>query len=246
MDPKMTSSSGNKTRGTVDIDVTWFEEARVPTWTWFIASGLMWLLWAFLKVPSRTTAPGIPLWSFMEIFMESPYQQAIREFKWDMLCHGFWAIVFPACLMFIEWVYPRMFSVRHRYVFLRDLPSPDFDTRADQISLSTLKHKPAYCEVRYFRCWLGWEYKNSVLTVSHELLAQICTARNMPSGADARTVRQKLELSSSSLSTVNLNRYDSPRGKQCVQDSQRLAFGLWMEMEQRLSSVPFPSPPVAK
>jgi len=260
MEPPMISSSGNKTRGTNHIDVTWREPALVPVWTTYFVCLLLMLVWAILNAPRRTAGVGIPLWAFISSWdsapflgryvpghlRKSPYELAVDDFYYHMWSHGFWSLVIPTCLVVLEWVHPLVFRTSHRYVFVRDIESPDLDLRADQISLSKLKHRPAYCEVRYFRSWLGFEYGNRLLVVSHELLAQICTARNMPSGADPKIVRNKLELSSSSLSTVNLNRYDSPLGRQAVQNTQRLAFGLWMEMEQNLSSVPFPNPPVAK
>jgi hypothetical protein len=186
-----------------------------------------------------------------------------------VLMSVFWHMILPlAMLMLVVTIILLFFPVRHRYQFVGwhdNQSDPTFgdDLRTDATSLGELKHnKPLIALVKHtevthifgktnagYSSWhkgllsifsLELPGKTTIFPVSMEVLSQITGAVNLRMSSTPLAAWERIEMSAKSLHSVNVSRYLVFEGAHPVQGACLVAFGLFMQMRERLRNVPFP------
>lgn len=181
----------------------------------------------------------------------------------------FWHVILPlAMLMLVVTIIIMFFPVRHRYQFVgwhdnQYYPIFGDDLRTDATSLGELKHnKPLIALVKHtevthifgktnagYSSWhkgllsifsLELPGKTTIFPVSMEVLSQITGAVNLRMSSTPLAAWERIEMSAKSLHSVNVSRYLVFEGAHPVQGACLVAFGLFMQMRERLRNVPFP------
>jgi len=131
-------------------------------------------------------------------------------------------------------------KVYHRYRLGNSEIAGHADLRADSISLMDLKHKDAQYMVYTYSTNERWYTPQKPKVFSAEMVAQITTAAKLPLVEEEKVVWDRLARASSTVNTVNIDRYMSLMNKQNpVQASMEIAFALWKELQDEISERPF-------
>lgn len=142
-----------------------------------------------------------------------------------------------------------------RFVDYLNLPiyNPEYlDRRADHIAVGKLIHNdPLYALLELDQpkpnaWWKGplLTREQINLTVSLELLAQLCVSNNLALNSNSDLTWERLQRVAASVHSVNLDRYLPIHGKLCVQDTMNTAYAMYQQMILRQSRLPFPRTPL--
>lgn len=137
-----------------------------------------------------------------------------------------------------------------------------FDLRADAISMQSLKHQDPLIGVATitiqrsvvlqlpstlmtnkleFLRILFWQQEKSMQGgVSHELVSQLTTSRNMNLRSDENISYTRFQVMADKMNTVNLSRYGTLYHEYVVANSVQTAFYLTLEMQQKHQYLHFP------
>lgn len=159
---------------------------------------------------------------------------------WFHFLFAFFAPPGVVAIWKLSWL--RDWRTIHRYKFVRYQLGYKSDNRADTMSQADMKHQASYSVVKYTKkFWIFPEYSREV-TISHELLVQICTGKNLELTATADVVWQRLSLAARTAQSVNVDRFLSGRDKFISQDTMLVAYGIWKRLVQKRADFPFPRP----
>lgn len=168
----------------------------------------------------------VPWWCMLAATLVGVY------FAWWLLLPAVLAWLFWDCATVRSYKYAGPFSVRHHS-----------DLRPDANALLNLKHVPRYGIVevrRWITCWgmelpltsfaFDWFWGVGRLFISFEMVAQLCTDRNLSLAVDEKTAWLRILAAAQGLHTVNYDRFLSVDLINVKQDTCQYVLALYRRM----------------